>query len=102
MFHVVLFQPEIPPNTGNIMRLCANTDSRLHLIHPLGFTLQDQLLRRAGLDYREWADVEQHPTFDAWSVNPSGWMRWRREPVLAHSRMMLPVFGGISGWNSTT
>ncbi len=72
MFHVVLFQPEIPPNTGNIMRLCANTDSRLHLIHPLGFTLQDQLLRRAGLDYREWADVEQHPTFDAWSASVDG------------------------------
>ena len=66
MFHVALFQPEIPPNTGNIMRLCANTDTRLHLIHPLGFTLEDQLLRRAGLDYREWADVRQHWSFDSW------------------------------------
>ena len=52
MFHVVLYQPEIPPNTGNIMRLCANTGSRLHLIEPLGFTLEDRELRRAGLDYR--------------------------------------------------
>ena len=66
MFHVALFQPEIPPNTGNIMRLCANTDSSLHLIHPLGFTLEDQLLRRAGLDYREWAEVREHPSLDSW------------------------------------
>lgn len=58
--HVVLYQPEIPPNTGNIMRLCANTASRLHLIHPLGFSLEEQQLRRAGLDYREWADVSEH------------------------------------------
>ena len=65
MFHVALFQPEIPPNTGNIMRLCANTDTRLHLIHPLGFTLEDSLLRRAGLDYREWADVREHPSLDS-------------------------------------
>jgi tRNA (cytidine/uridine-2'-O-)-methyltransferase len=57
MFHVVLYQPEIPPNTGNIMRLCANTGSRLHLIKPLGFELEDKRLRRAGLDYREWASV---------------------------------------------
>ena len=53
MFHIVLFEPEIPPNTGNIMRLCANTDCRLHLIEPLGFDLSDKKLRRAGLDYRE-------------------------------------------------
>ena len=58
MFHVVLYQPEIPPNTGNIMRLCANTGSRLHLIKPLGFELKDKKLRRAGLDYREWSSVE--------------------------------------------
>ena len=64
MFHVVLYRPEIPPNTGNIMRLCANTDTALHLIHPLGFTLEDQLLRRAGLDYREWAAVIEHDTLD--------------------------------------
>ena len=60
MFHVVLYQPEIPPNTGNIIRLCANTGSRLHLVHPLGFTLDDARLRRAGLDYREWAEVAEH------------------------------------------
>lgn len=61
MFHVVLYQPEIPPNTGNIIRLCANTGSRLHLIHPLGFALEDSKLRRAGLDYHEWAEVRDHP-----------------------------------------
>ncbi|MET0090132.1 MAG: tRNA (uridine(34)/cytosine(34)/5-carboxymethylaminomethyluridine(34)-2'-O)-methyltransferase TrmL [Candidatus Thiodiazotropha sp.] len=64
MFHVVLFEPEIPPNTGNIIRLCANSGSKLHLIHPLGFELDDKRLRRAGLDYREWADVEEHDSLD--------------------------------------
>lgn len=64
MFHVVLYQPEIPPNTGNIIRLCANTGSRLHLIHPLGFELDDKRLRRAGLDYHEFAEVAQHPDLD--------------------------------------
>lgn len=60
MFHVVLFQPEIAPNTGNVMRLCANTGCRLHLIEPLGFVLDDKRLRRAGLDYREYATVQLH------------------------------------------
>lgn len=68
MLHVVLFQPEIPPNTGNVMRLCANTDTSLHLIHPLGFSLDDQQLRRAGLDYREWAHVREHESFDAFLI----------------------------------
>jgi tRNA (cytidine/uridine-2'-O-)-methyltransferase len=65
MFHVVLYQPEIPPNTGNIIRLCANTGSVLHLIGPLGFELDDRRLRRAGLDYREWAPLRQHASLDA-------------------------------------
>jgi tRNA (cytidine/uridine-2'-O-)-methyltransferase len=65
MLHIVLFQPEIPPNTGNIMRLCANTGMQLHLIKPLGFELDDKRLRRAGLDYREWAEVRQHEDFAA-------------------------------------
>ena len=60
MFHVVLYQPEIPPNTGNIIRLCANTGSALHLIRPLGFELDDRKLRRAGLDYHEWATLTEH------------------------------------------
>ena len=65
MFEIVLYEPEIPPNTGNIMRLCANTGTRLHLIEPLGFRLEDRELRRAGLDYREWVDVKTHPDFEA-------------------------------------
>jgi len=73
MFHIVLYQPEIPPNTGNIIRLCANTGSALHLIHPLGFVLDDKKLRRAGLDYREWAAVREHVSLDAFrkDVNPA-------------------------------
>ena len=59
-FHVILFEPEIPPNTGNIIRLCANTGARLHLIKPLGFELSDKHLRRAGLDYHEYADLQVH------------------------------------------
>lgn len=60
MLHVVLYQPEIPPNTGNIIRLCANTGFILHLIKPLGFVMDDKRLRRAGLDYGEWQDVSIH------------------------------------------
>jgi tRNA (cytidine/uridine-2'-O-)-methyltransferase len=62
MFHIVLYEPEIPANTGNIIRLCANTGAKLHLIEPLGFELEDKKLRRAGLDYHEWADVKVYPT----------------------------------------
>jgi len=65
LLHVVLYQPEIPPNTGNIIRLCANTGSRLHLIHPLGFDLDDSKLRRAGLDYHEFAAVAEYADLDA-------------------------------------
>jgi len=65
MFDVLLFQPEIPPNTGNAIRLCANSGARLHLIRPLGFTLEDAQLRRAGLDYHEYAQLQVHDTFDA-------------------------------------
>ena len=64
MFNIVLYQPEIPPNTGNIIRLCANTGCYLHLIEPLGFKLEDKQLRRAGLDYHEWADVKTYKTID--------------------------------------
>ncbi|GAB1234129.1 tRNA (uridine(34)/cytosine(34)/5-carboxymethylaminomethyluridine(34)-2'-O)-methyltransferase TrmL [Ferrigenium sp. UT5] len=60
MFDVILFQPEIPPNTGNVIRLCANTGAHLHLIRPLGFDLDDRQLRRAGLDYHEYAAVQVH------------------------------------------
>ncbi|NKB77653.1 MAG: tRNA (uridine(34)/cytosine(34)/5-carboxymethylaminomethyluridine(34)-2'-O)-methyltransferase TrmL [Gammaproteobacteria bacterium] len=68
MFSVVLFQPEIPPNTGNIIRLCANTGSSLNLIEPLGFKLEEKLLRRAGLDYHEYTDVQTWPNWDAFET----------------------------------
>jgi tRNA (cytidine/uridine-2'-O-)-methyltransferase len=67
MFHVVLFQPEIPPNTGNVIRLCANTGACLHLIEPLGFGMDDAKLRRAGLDYHEWASVRVWKTMEAFA-----------------------------------
>jgi tRNA (cytidine/uridine-2'-O-)-methyltransferase len=63
MFEVVLFQPEIPPNTGNVIRLCANTGCRLHLVRPLGFQLGDRQLKRAGLDYHEYAPVQVHASW---------------------------------------
>lgn len=65
MFDIVLFQPEIPPNTGNVIRLCANTGCRLHLIKPLGFQLDDRQLRRAGLDYHEYASIQVHTDWPA-------------------------------------
>ncbi len=65
MFSVILYQPEIPPNTGNVMRLCANTGARLHLVEPLGFELDEPRLKRAGLDYREFASVQTHVSLPA-------------------------------------
>jgi tRNA (cytidine/uridine-2'-O-)-methyltransferase len=64
MFHVILVQPEIPPNTGNVIRLCANTGARLHLVKPLGFTVDDAKLRRAGLDYHDWQPIAQHDSLE--------------------------------------
>jgi len=64
MINIILYQPEIPPNTGNIIRLCANTSARLHLVEPLGFVLDDARLRRAGLDYRELAEVVLYANWD--------------------------------------
>ncbi len=73
MLDVVLYQPEIPPNTGNIIRLCANTGFRLHLIEPLGFELDDQRLKRAGLDYHEFAELKIHADYSSFlaAVQPS-------------------------------
>ena len=64
MFHVVLVAPEIPPNTGNVIRLCANTGCTLHLVEPLGFSMEDKQLRRAGLDYHEYAQVRKHASWE--------------------------------------
>ena len=65
MIDVVLYQPEIPPNTGNIIRMCANTGARLHLVQPMGFALDDSKMRRAGLDYHEFARLTLHPDWEA-------------------------------------
>ena len=72
MFDVVLYQPEIPPNTGNVIRLCANTGCRLHLIQPLGFRLDDRQLKRAGLDYHEYASVRVHADWEAFLATVPG------------------------------
>ncbi len=68
MFNIALYEPEIPPNTGNIIRLCANTGCQLHLIEPLGFEMDDKRLRRAGLDYSEWAQVQSHANWPAFKT----------------------------------
>jgi tRNA (cytidine/uridine-2'-O-)-methyltransferase len=75
VFHVVLYQPEIPPNTGNIIRLCANSGSRLHLIRPLGFDIDEKAVRRAGMDYAELADVATWNTFEE-CLRAIGAPRW--------------------------
>lgn len=64
MYHVILYEPEIPPNTGNVIRLCANAGCALHLVQPLGFQLDDKRMRRAGLDYREYVSVQVHPDLE--------------------------------------
>lgn len=69
MLNIVLFEPEIPPNTGNIIRLCANTGFQLHLIEPLGFTWDDKRLRRAGLDYHEFTAIKRHKNYQAFVAN---------------------------------
>ena len=72
MFEVVLYRPEIPPNAGNVIRLCANTGARLHLVEPLGFSMDDRQLRRAGLDYHEYAEVRVHPHWQACAAELAG------------------------------
>lgn len=86
MFHVVLFRPEIPPNTGNVIRLCANAGACLHLIEPLGFSVDHAKLRRAGLDYREFASLVVHPDLDAFrrSVRPDRLFVFTTEGDLRH------------------
>jgi len=76
MFHIVLVSPEIPPNTGNVIRLAANTGASLHLVRPLGFELEDSKLRRAGLDYHEWAAVQVHDDLSA-ALTATGAQRQR-------------------------
>src|SRR3954469_21691337 len=89
MFHVVLYEPEIPPNTGNVIRLCANTGCHLHLVRPLGFRLEDRQLKRAGLDYHEYASVQVHADWSTLRRALSG----RR---FAFSTKALHRFDGVS------
>jgi tRNA (cytidine/uridine-2'-O-)-methyltransferase len=72
MFHIALFEPEIPPNTGNIIRLCANTGAALHLIEPLGFRLEDKQLKRAGLDYHEYTNLQIHKNWTDFKLAMAG------------------------------
>lgn len=76
MFNIVLFEPEIPPNTGNIIRLCANTGCTLHLIEPLGFDIDDKRMRRAGLDYAEWKDICIHKNWDDFYASSMPAQHW--------------------------
>lgn len=90
MLHVVLFQPQIPPNTGNVGRLCAYTGCRLHLIHPLGFTITDRHLRRAGMDYWYSLDVHHH----------QDWTAFRASPVAPRRLWLLSTRGERTIWDT--
>ncbi len=95
MIDVILFQPEIPGNTGNIIRLCANTGARLHLIEPLGFLMEDRRLRRAGLDYHEWVNVQRWADLEqcrsalgtdrVWAMTTRGDSVWSQEDMAEQS-----------------
>jgi tRNA (cytidine/uridine-2'-O-)-methyltransferase len=89
MLDIVLYQPEIPPNTGNIIRLCANTGFRLHLIRPFGFVMDDKKLRRAGLDYHELANVEMHDSLDDYlsACNPNRVMAITTKGKTRHTKV---------------
>jgi len=88
MFHVVLYQPEIPPNTGNIIRLCANTGASLHLIEPTGFELDEPRLRRAGLDYHEYATLRVHRGLERFvaDVAPPRMLAFTRDAPRCYAR----------------
>ncbi len=90
MLDVVLFQPQIPPNTGNIIRLCANSGFRLHLIEPLGFDFDDKKLRRAGLDYHEFAATKRHASFDDFVANE------QPERILAVTTKATNYYGDVN------
>ena len=101
MFDVVLVHPEIPPNTGNVIRLCANTGARLHLVRPLGFTLEDRSLKRAGLDYHEYATVRVHDDWKSCAAAFDGARRFafsrhaaRRFDEVEYREGDMLVFGG--------
>ncbi|MCK5718598.1 MAG: tRNA (uridine(34)/cytosine(34)/5-carboxymethylaminomethyluridine(34)-2'-O)-methyltransferase TrmL [Thiomargarita sp.] len=93
MLHCVLYQPEIPPNTGNIIRLCSNAGVKLHLIHPLGFRLNDKKLKRAGLDYHEWVNVQEYKSFDEFltSLKPKRWFACSTKGKITYSTLTYQV-----------
>lgn len=91
MLHIVLYQPEIPPNTGNIIRLAANCGAKLHLIHPLGFRLEEKSLRRAGLDYREWANIKEYTDMDDFLITQKP-KRWFACTTKAEQYYSLPQY----------
>ena len=93
MFHVVLYQPEIPPNTGNVIRLCANTGAHLHLVHPLGFEWDSARVKRAGLDYHELANIKHHVDWEACQQALLG-KRFFAVENPATTRYDQPVFSG--------
>lgn len=98
MFHIILYQPEIPPNTGNIIRLCANAGAHLHLVEPLGFEIDDARVRRAGLDYRELTRVSRYPDWPAfrqqhmgqrvWAFSSHAQIRYDKAPFLPHDALL--------------
>jgi tRNA (cytidine/uridine-2'-O-)-methyltransferase len=90
MIHVVLFQPEIAPNTGNVGRMCALTRSRLHLIHPLGFVINDRNLRRAGMDYWKSLDVQEH----------ANWTAFRQSPMAPQRLWLFTTHAARSFWDA--
>jgi tRNA (cytidine/uridine-2'-O-)-methyltransferase len=92
VFNVVLVTPEIPPNTGNVIRLCANTGARLHLVEPLGFNFEDRQLERAGLDYRDLADVTIHPSWEACRAALGDHRRWFAFSARASTRFSTIAF----------
>jgi tRNA (cytidine/uridine-2'-O-)-methyltransferase len=92
VFHIVLVTPEIPPNTGNVIRLAANTGCTLHLVEPLGFSMDDKLLRRAGLDYHEWVDVRRHPSWPAFAASSGV----ARERLFAFTTRAERPFGDVA------
>lgn len=96
VFHILLYQPEIPPNTGNVIRLAANSGCRLHLVRPLGFELDDARLKRAGLDYREWAEVRVHDALDdALDAVPGPVFAFTRHAATRHSTVTFAPGDGL-------
>ncbi|MEI2415284.1 tRNA (cytidine(34)-2'-O)-methyltransferase [Orrella sp. JC864] len=96
MFHVILVHPEIPPNTGNVIRLCANTGAQLHLVRPLGFELEDAKLRRAGLDYHEWQPVQVHDSLPL-ALAATGAPAGRCHAMTTHAGRLLPQAAFLPG-----